>query len=345
MRQVHMRAGALGGGVLAFLVALLFLGSTLIPMGTAEAHSWPWSHKHHDRNNNDSAETVTVTIKKYIDGSPATSESADNTAFPMASSWDDPDGIGEGSGTFELSAETSPAYRAVTSEMKAGADYSVEEVLDTDAVGADCSAEHPYALVGYTTGTSMESAASQTPTASAPSLTDLEEDHYVIVWNESCDGEEPDPTPSGDIEGEVTGGSDEEGTGELEVTSIDAEKTTAIANGEFTDGWRYVFNITVPTDEPNLAMKFADWMDTSTSTNHTIAVANNMRISSAQADNGGATILLTAANTYSSPELTMTGDLDAGTDGLQVQVVVEVAVPSDTFNGTYSTSYGVRTLP
>ena len=70
-----------------------------------------------------------------------------------------------------------------------------------------------------------------------------------------------------------------------------------------------------------------------------------MRISSAQADNGGATILLTAANTYSSPELTMTGDLDAGTDGLQVQVVVEVAVPSDTFNGTYSTSYGVRTLP
>ncbi len=88
-------------------------------------------------------------------------------------------------------------------------------------------------------------------------------------------------------------------------------------------------------------MKFADWMSTTGST--TIAAANNMRISSAQADNGNATIMITAANTYTTPALNMTGDLDAIAAGKQVQVSVEVAVPSTTVNGSYSTSYGVRT--
>ena len=39
----------------------------------------------------------------------------------------------------------------------------------------------------------------------------------------------------------------------------------------------------------------------------------------------------------------MTGDLDSTTAGNQVQVTVEVAVPSSTVNGSYSTSYGVNT--
>jgi hypothetical protein len=68
-----------------------------------------------------------------------------------------------------------------------------------------------------------------------------------------------------------------------------------------------------------------------------------MRISSAQADNAGATVLLTGADTYSLPVLNMTSDLNPAIDGNQVQVKVEVAVPTTTVNGSYSTSYGVKT--
>jgi hypothetical protein len=131
------------------------------------------------------------------------------------------------------------------------------------------------------------------------------------------------------------------GQGVLKVDSVETVKDTATADGTFGNGWKYVFHITVPTDETNLAMKFADWARTGGG--GTIPAANNIRISSAQADNGGATILITAANTYSTPDLHMVTDLDAGTDGLQTQVTVEVAIPSGTPSGAYTTSYGVRT--
>ncbi len=145
----------------------------------------------------------------------------------------------------------------------------------------------------------------------------------------------------GTIGGEVTGGQDQNGT--LAVNSVETIKGTATADGTFANGWKYVFHITVPTNETKLAMKFSDWVNT-TSASSTIPVANNMRISSQQADNGGATVLLTAANSYSSPDLNLTGDLDSGTPGRQVDVTVEVAVPSNSVNGSYTTNYGVRSL-
>lgn len=66
-----------------------------------------------------------------------------------------------------------------------------------------------------------------------------------------------------------------------------------------------------------------------------------MKISSVQASNGPVT--LTTANTYSLPTLIMTGDLDAGTTGRQVDVVVQTKIPLSTVNGSYTTSYGVQT--
>jgi hypothetical protein len=144
-------------------------------------------------------------------------------------------------------------------------------------------------------------------------------------------------TSTGDIGGEVVG----DGV-MLEVTSIEMIDTTATANGSFGSGWNYVFHITAPMDEEDLAMKFNDWMRTGG--NGIISVANNMRISSAQADNGGATILLTAENMYSTPALRMTGDLNLELDGRQVEIIVEVAVPNGTQNGSYTTSYSVRSL-
>ena len=103
------------------------------------------------------------------------------------------------------------------------------------------------------------------------------------------------------------------------------------------------FHITAPTNEPNLAMKFSDWVNTANASD-TIPVAGNMRISSLQADNSDATIPITAANTYTSP-LHITGDLDPSTPGDQVQVKVEVAIPASTANGSYATTYGVQSSP
>lgn len=139
----------------------------------------------------------------------------------------------------------------------------------------------------------------------------------------------------GDLEGEVVGEN-----GDLEVTSIEMTDSTGTANNSFEDGWEYVFNITVPSDETDVSMKFDNWMSANGA--NTLAAANNMRISSAQANNGGATVLITGADTYSTPALTMVTDLNPALDGMQVEIVVEVKIPSGTNNGSYTTSYGVK---
>ncbi len=129
----------------------------------------------------------------------------------------------------------------------------------------------------------------------------------------------------------------------LHVDSIDAQKTSGIANDTYEDGWRYLFHITAPNDEENLSMRFSDWVSAN-STTTTISVANNMRVSSAQASSTAA-VTLTAANAYSTPPMIMTTDLDPLMPGRQVEVLVELKIPSGTANESYTTTYGVRTLP
>jgi hypothetical protein len=273
-------------------------------------------------------ETVKVTIVKYVDGAMATTESANSTSFPMISSWD-AENTGAGSGSYSLAAGNDPAYTAMTTDMSSGADYSTNEVLDTEAVGASCEVEGTnYALTGYTSGDSLAEAQAASPSLTSPTFIDMTSDKYVIVWNDDC------ATEDGGIGGDVVGGD-----GTLEVTSIDVTDSTATADGTFENGWEYVFNVTVPSDEQDVAMKFADWLRDGGG--GTIPAANNIRISSAQADNGGATIMITAADTYSA-DLHMTGDLDLLTEGMQVEITVEVRVPSGTPNGAYSTSWGIR---
>jgi hypothetical protein len=84
-------------------------------------------------------------------------------------------------------------------------------------------------------------------------------------------------------------------------------------------------------------MRFSDWLNGA----NILPVANNMRISSAQAT-VTTPITLTAANAYSTA-LVMTGDLDPNTAGRQVDILVEVSIPAVTINGSYNTSYGVST--
>jgi hypothetical protein len=143
------------------------------------------------------------------------------------------------------------------------------------------------------------------------------------------------PVGTGTITGTVTSGS-----GVLHVDSITPGENNAngIADGTYADGWSYTFQITAPTNEPNLTMEFADWLNGA----NILPVAGNMQISSAQAT-VTTPITLTAANAYSSPALVMTGDLDPSTAGRQVDVLVQVKIPLTTVNGAYSTSYGVQT--
>ncbi|MEI7719886.1 MAG: hypothetical protein WCI89_01615 [bacterium] len=146
----------------------------------------------------------------------------------------------------------------------------------------------------------------------------------------------PDATSTSTIGGTVTSGA-----GTLKVDSITPVKTSAVANDTYADGLSYLFNITVPTNEPDLSMKFADWL---AADSNTMPVANNMRISSAQAFNT-APVTITAANTYSLPALDMVGDMSTSTPGLQVQVLVQTKIPLNTVNEYYTTNYLVQTLP
>ncbi|MEI6494496.1 MAG: ice-binding family protein [bacterium] len=144
---------------------------------------------------------------------------------------------------------------------------------------------------------------------------------------------------AGAINGNVTGGASTSDAA-LVVTSIDRIQTIATADNTFEHGWKYIFHITAPTSEPKLAMKFTNWTGPNSSI---LPVANNMRISSNQA-NSTSTMLITAAGTYSIPDLNMVTDLDSSLPGRQIQVTVEVKIPTATTNGSYTTTYGVRSL-
>ncbi len=209
----------------------------------------------------------------------------------------------------------------------------------TTTTATSCDGTHPYALAGYTSGDTMGEAASGTPTMTPPYFANMTGSKFVIVWNTTCavtSGDNGNGSSSGTISGDVTGS----GAGVLHVDSIDVMKNQATADGTFANGWEYIFNLTIPTNEPNVAMKFANWLSNDASS--TIPVANNMRISSAQAD-ATSTVTVTAANTYTTPALHMVQDIDPSTPGLQVRVEVDVAVPPSTQNGTYTTNYGVQT--
>jgi hypothetical protein len=274
----------------------------------------------------------TVTIDKYIDGVQATAANANSSSFPMTETYTIASATA--TSTYNLSPSginTPNAYEAITSPLDANSNYMTNEVTGGSVVGTDCSSTQPFALVGYTSGSTMALAQAATPTTTPPSFTNLTNNEYVIVWNHNCST----------ISGTVTGGGS--GVGVLAVTSITPVQTTATADNTYADGWSYLFNITVPTNEPNLSMDFGDWLNSSASS--TLPAAGDMQISSAQANNNGAVIPITAANVYSTPALDMTGDLDSGTAGLQTQVLVQVKIPLNTVNGSYLTNYGVQTMP
>jgi len=275
----------------------------------------------------DDSATSTVTIIKYVDGVHATAGNASSSSFGMHAAWSDPNGIGSSTGNFNLGPAS---YEAVTSPLTTGeADYATNEILDGTIVGSSCTASSSvpaFRLVGYTWGDSLAAAQAGTATTTSPNLTNINGNKFIIVWNASCAATSTATTTDA----------------ALHVDSIDAQKTTAIANDTYADGWRYVFHITTPNSEENLSMRFSNWVGDNAS--NTIAVANNMRLSSAQASSTSP-VTLVGANIYSTPPFVMMTDLDPATPGRQVEVLVEVKIPVGTQNDNYTTTYGVQTLP
>ena len=137
--------------------------------------------------------------------------------------------------------------------------------------------------------------------------------------------------------------------GTLGITAVSAEKTYAQADNNFAHGWKWVFALTVPTDEPVLQMKFGNW----TKVNSAISHVGNVRFYSAQSSNStsaGGAIGVNAVDTYGSvmnllPITNPTFDLSTSTPGRQIQITVEVQIPTGSAGGSYTGSFGISTAP
>src|SRR3990167_3360579 len=144
MKQATIKNRMIGFGTLILAMSIIMSGMMFSP-NNASAFWCPWGEHHaHAQGNNDDDDdesTVTVTIQKYIDGELATSESADGNDFPMTASWDDPDGIGEGSGAYSLSTVTVTIQKYIdgelaTSESADGNDFPMTASWDDpDGIG------------------------------------------------------------------------------------------------------------------------------------------------------------------------------------------------------------------
>ena len=128
-----------------------------------------------------------------------------------------------------------------------------------------------------------------------------------------------------------------EDNAELAITNVSLVKSYAVAGGGYENGWKWILDVTVPTYENSLRMKFADFV----SGTNILPAANNVRFSSEQSESESVTI--TEANDWSEDSLYLIGDLNASTMGRQIQIIVEVKVPEDTAGGSYSANYDINT--
>ena len=132
---------------------------------------------------------VSVHTIKYLDGVHATAENANSAVFPMETTFN-ASNIGSYENVpFTLDSNGwygDPAYEASFSNAVAGSSYSDWEVTGGNVVGDSCESGQPYALVGYTTGVTLEESTKATPILTVPSFPNLTSNEYVIVWNKTC---------------------------------------------------------------------------------------------------------------------------------------------------------------
>lgn len=129
-----------------------------------------------------------------------------------------------------------------------------------------------------------------------------------------------------------------EPTAELVVTNIANVKSWAKAGGGFVQGWKWRFDVTVPTAEEKFYMRFNDWTNGASGV---IPANGNIRYYTAQGDHGIDSPITVTGNGYPTTPIILNSDLDTSSAGKQIQVYVEVQVPDGSADGSYSTSYQI----
>lgn len=129
----------------------------------------------------------------------------------------------------------------------------------------------------------------------------------------------------------------------LSLDGVDAVNGIALPDNTYGNGFKWVLHLTVPDTQTSFALKFNDFSSASTTTN--IPVAGDLRYFSAQSSNAtNESSAITETNNDYGGALNLTGDTSTSTAGRQVDVTVELKVPTGTQSGVYSALFGARSL-
>jgi hypothetical protein len=101
------------------------------------------------------------------------------------------------------------------------------------------------------------------------------------------------------------------------VTSIAVARPYGLADGTFENGWKWIFDVTVPANETEVTMTFGDLTDGA----KTIPATNNIRYT------------------------TLNDDMSPTIPERQIQIVVEARIPEGTIDGSYNLNYTIESKP
>jgi len=135
-------------------------------------------------------------------------------------------------------------------------------------------------------------------------------------------------------------------TAPLAVSGVDSINSIATADNTFASGWKWILHLTIPDSENAFRMKFNDFMTSATGSS-AIPVATNIRIFSPQSSNAmneGSAMVASASNVYGG-WMYLTGDTATSTAGRQIEVTIEMRIPTATAAGTYTTTFGAQSVP
>lgn len=131
-------------------------------------------------------------------------------------------------------------------------------------------------------------------------------------------------------------------TGNLGIDyPIIAIKQTGTPDNTYGNGFEWVMRVTLPTNQPNIALQFANWTNG-------LNAANNMQYYSEQilagAGSAASPVNITAASTY--PTAVLVGiDADATRDGIQTDIHIKLKIPAATPAGAHYTTFKVQSTP
>lgn len=119
---------------------------------------------------------------------------------------------------------------------------------------------------------------------------------------------------------------------------IIAIKQTGTPDNTYANGFEWVMRITLPVNQPNLSIQFADWTST-------LPTANNMQYYSEQIAAGvgsaASPVPIAAANTYPA-NVAIGVDADTSRDGIQTDIHIMLKIPAITPGGNHTTTFKVR---